>query len=57
MTARREFIRQIGLSTIGFGLLPSLGFAAEDRMYSPFMLPRSTPRATGNIFNRYPAIP
>jgi CubicO group peptidase (beta-lactamase class C family) len=48
MSHRRLFIKQAGLSAIGFGLLPSLpGFGMADFFKDPFVLPRNTPEAQG----------
>ena len=48
MSHRRVFIKQLGLSAIGFGLLPSLpGFGMTDFFKDFFVLPRSTPEMQG----------
>jgi CubicO group peptidase (beta-lactamase class C family) len=45
---RRKFIKQVGYSTIGFGLLPSLtGFGMLSGIQQPFVLPRSSPEQQG----------
>lgn len=48
MVPRSEFIKQVNLSTIDFGVLPWLnhpGMAMGP--YAPFRLPRSTPESQG----------
>ncbi|MGH2648149.1 MAG: serine hydrolase, partial [Ginsengibacter sp.] len=48
MSHRREFIKQAGLSAIGFGMLPSFpGFSIADFFKEPFVLPRSAPEMQG----------
>jgi CubicO group peptidase (beta-lactamase class C family) len=48
MPDRRKFIKQVSLSTIGFGLLPSLpDFAFAKTIQRPFILSRSTPELQG----------
>jgi len=48
MFKRRVFLKQAGLSAIGFGLLPSLtGFGMAEMFKGPFVLPRSTPEQQG----------
>lgn len=47
MSHRRTFLKQAGLSAIGFGLLPSLPGFEMDFFKDPFVLPRSTPEAQG----------
>jgi CubicO group peptidase (beta-lactamase class C family) len=48
MSHRRVFIQQVGLSTLGFALLPSPGnFVRANNIQKPFVLPRSTPELQG----------
>ncbi|MEP7372705.1 MAG: serine hydrolase [Chitinophagaceae bacterium] len=48
MSYRREFIKQVGISTIGLGLLPSSSiFGTGNNTHRPFVLPRSTPEQQG----------
>ena len=48
MSERRTFIKQAGLSAIGFTLLPSLSFYGMAKtIRHPFVLPRSTPEEQG----------
>src|ERR1017187_7364352 len=48
MSHRSVFIKQLGLSVVGFGLMPSLPrFGITDFFKDPFILSRSTPEAQG----------
>lgn len=48
MPGRRKFIKQVGLSAVGFGMLPSLpGFGMADFFKDPLVLPRSIPELQG----------
>lgn len=48
MSQRREFVKQLGLSAIGFGLLPFLPSFGMSAMFKGlFVLPRSAPEAQG----------
>lgn len=48
MSHRRVFIKQVGLSAIGFGILPSFSsFGITGNQHGPFVLPRSTPEEQG----------
>ncbi len=48
MSQRRVFIKQAGLSAIGFGLLQTLPhFGMAEKNHHPFILPRSTPEQQG----------
>jgi CubicO group peptidase (beta-lactamase class C family) len=46
-TNRRVFIKQIGLSTIGIGLLPYYSVFGRETNHAAFTLPRSTPEQQG----------
>lgn len=48
MSHRRVFMKQVGISAIGFGMLPSLpGFGTSNFFKTPFILPRSSPEEHG----------